>query len=150
VSGRDPRGPGTPWPDPPTVPPGGPRVELDRLTDELPTGHPQGTLRQRLADGPGYWHTDRQPSDAAGQWVSDLPPDPECGRVPNPDLGGIARQCGWRRAENSRTDDRSEWMGYVAEHGARLGRATEALAAELLASARELRARERAEGGGSR
>jgi len=38
VSGRVSRGPGTPWPDPPTVPPGGPRVELDRLTGQLPAG----------------------------------------------------------------------------------------------------------------
>lgn len=143
MSGRDPHEPGTPWPDPPTLPPDGLRGHATS-----PAGHPAGTLGRRLAGGPGSWQTDRY--DTGDVAVADFPPDPDCGRVDDPDLGGIARQCGWRRPVEGRTDDRSEWMGYIADHGARLGRATEALAVELLASARELTARERAEAGGPR
>lgn len=58
------------------------------------------------------------------------------------DLGGVARAVGWRMPHRSPLDDKTEWMGYLADRAVQRG--LEAVrAAELLASGQAIAAGER-------
>lgn len=104
------------------------------MSGTTPAGHPQGTLRQRLAGGPGSWqNADRVAGEGADRYaapVGDVPPDPGRERVHGPDLGGVGRQVGWRRPVETGLDDRTVWAAYLAD------RYTTVLAETLAAASR--------------
>lgn len=52
-------------------------------------------------------------------------------RWPDADLGGVARAVGWRQVNRNPLDDKTRWMGYLADQALARSQAVAARVAEL-------------------